>query len=289
MSFITKERLESVEQSLAAVVSAQYGCEELSEAWRAHLATGGSRTRLLLALTVGHEAGLPESTILHVALAVELLHQASLIHDDLQERDLMRRGFPSVWAAYGDTTAINLGDLLITEAFTQLASLDRSYSQSISPLIQAMTAAVRTTICGQQRDMRLINSQISMDEYKKIVQQKTGPLLGLPVQMVLLLKQEPDHLLELNACIAGQFGLAYQLIDDCLDFPEVTGVLNGLAVISGQSKSLQEAKVICQIEISRALKEGKNLVKSMPCYAQKGFRLIEDKILAVALQAKNAA
>jgi hypothetical protein len=201
----------------------------------------------------------------------------------------MRRGFPSVWAAYGDTTAINLGDLLITEAFTQLASLDRSYSQSISPLIQAMTAAVRTTICGQQRDMRLINSQISMDEYKKIVQQKTGPLLGLPVQMMLLLKQEPDHLLELNACIAGQFGLAYQLIDDCLDFPEVTGVLNGLAVISGQSKSLQEAKVICQIEISRALKEGQNLVKSMPCYAQKGFRLIEDKILAVALQAKNAA
>ena len=289
MSFFTKERLESVEQSLAAVVSAQDGCEELCEAWRAHLATGGSRTRLLLALTVGHEAGLPESTILHVALAVELLHQASLIHDDLQERDLTRRGFPSVWAAYGDTTAINLGDLLITEAFTQLASLDPAHSQSISSLIQAMRVAVRTTICGQQRDMRLINAQISLDEYKKIVQQKTGPLLGLPVQMVLLLKQEPDHLLELNASLAGQLGLAYQLIDDCLDFPEVTGVLNGLAVISGQSKSVQEAKVMCQIEIARALKEGQDLMKLMPCYAQKGFKLIENKILAVALQAKNAA
>jgi geranylgeranyl diphosphate synthase type I len=289
MLFITKERLESVEQSLAAVVSAQDGCEELCEAWASHLATGGSRTRLLLALTVGHEAGLPESTIVHIALAVELLHQASLIHDDLQERDLTRRGFPSVWASYGDTTAINLGDLLITEAFTQLASLDPAHLQSISSLIQAMRVAVRTTICGQQRDMRLINAQISLNEYKKIVQQKTGPLLGLPVQMVLLLKQESDHLLELNASIAGQLGLAYQLIDDCLDFPEVTGVLNGLAVISGQSKSIQEAKVICQIEIARALKEGQDLMKLMPCYAQKGFKLIEDKILAVALQAKNAA
>ena len=109
----------------------QYGSKpvkdeiSLNQLFIDHLASGGSRTRAVLALAAGHSQSLEKIARLSIATSVELLHQASLIHDDVQDEDSTRRGQAAVWTVAGKSSAICLGDDLIGAAFEELAQLPR--------------------------------------------------------------------------------------------------------------------------------------------------------------------
>ena len=79
-----------------------------------HLQSGGKRFRAILALLAAKIFGLDKKSSINVAVCCEFIHNESLIHDDLQDRDLLRRGQPTIWSRFGDHSAINLGDYFIS-------------------------------------------------------------------------------------------------------------------------------------------------------------------------------
>ena len=93
--------------------------------------------------------GLPKRDATAIATACELLHNASLIHDDLQDQDAERRGQPAVWAKFGPDVAICAGDLLLSAAYAALAAL----GETAAPVIAHMHTRVAITIQGQSEDL----------------------------------------------------------------------------------------------------------------------------------------
>ena len=190
----------------------------LSDSVRAaidHLDAGGQRVRARLALCAGESLGLTKADSGVIGGAVELLHNASLVHDDLQDREMMRRGTPTVWAAYGDEVAICTGDLLLSSAYGALAAIsDPGLLPELIALVHARTALV---IRGQSVELSARGQQIvDLADYEQIVVGKSGALLSLPLEMALLASGKREWMEEAR-CAAEAFGISYQIVDDLED------------------------------------------------------------------------
>ena len=134
-----------------------------------HLASGGSRTRAMLALAAGHSQSLDQQARLSIATSVELLHQASLIHDDVQDEDSTRRGQAAVWAVAGKSSAICLGDDLIGAAFEELALLPKTHIHELPRLVTMLSRAVSVMAAGQTIDCQWKpNSHTSFADYEPV-------------------------------------------------------------------------------------------------------------------------
>ena len=181
-----------------------------------HLASGGSRTRAKLCIEAGLALQLPEKTIVALACAIELLHNASLVHDDLQDADTTRRGRKSVWKKFGKSHAVCAGDVMISAAFGCLANVD-SYSSLPSLLVQTQEA-VSLTVKGQSRDLDALTT-ISEHEYEDIAAMKSGPLIQLTLTLPLIAAGYDDHIKTVNAAL-NKFSIAYQIIDDLDDWQQ---------------------------------------------------------------------
>lgn len=192
--------------------------EMLSDSVRAavgHLAAGGQRVRARLALRAGSALGLTRGNSTAIAATVELLHNASLVHDDIQDRERIRRGTQTVWAAYGDEVAICTGDLLLSAAYGALAAFsDGRLLPELIALVHARTAMV---IRGQCTELSARGQQIAdMAVYEKIVVGKSGALLSLPLEMALAASGKREWMREARRA-AEAFGISYQIVDDMED------------------------------------------------------------------------
>lgn len=179
-----------------------------------HFNAGGGRVRMALALDSGRRLGLSANDRLQLALATELLHNASLIHDDLQDQDLTRRGQPAVWAAYGTDVAILAGDYLLATAFGQIGHC----THQVSALIQHFQKRTADLIFGQALDLASngATQQFSLEQYRQIVAAKSGSLLAMPLELTLIASGQDQYLS--TAQTAGQaFAVAYQISDDLTD------------------------------------------------------------------------
>ena len=138
----------------------QYGSKpvkdeiSLNQLFIDHLASGGSRTRAILALAAGHSQSLDKSARLSIAASVELLHQASLIHDDVQDEDSTRRGKAAVWAVAGKSSAICLGDDLIGVRTSMPYWAWRSWMSC--PQYHSLSATMRKS-CSRRVRVRVAN------------------------------------------------------------------------------------------------------------------------------------
>jgi geranylgeranyl pyrophosphate synthase len=180
-----------------------------------HLQSGGQRVRARLALAGGLALGLPVNDALCIATCAELLHNASLIHDDIQDRDSLRRGRPALWSKFGSNTAICSGDYLLSAAYGVLCT----FTQPL--LLPAMLALLHertgTAIDGQCADLTMRNDQPEgIADYIKIAKAKSGALLSLPLELVLIASGRTDALsLARQAC--ENFAVSYQIFDDLQD------------------------------------------------------------------------
>ena len=181
-----------------------------------HLASGGSRTRAKLCIEAGLALQLPEKTIVALACAIELLHNASLVHDDLQDADTSRRGQQSVWKKFGKSHAVCAGDVMISAAFGSLANVE-SYSSLPSLLIQTQEA-VSLTVKGQSRDLDS-QATITEHEYEDIAAMKSGPLIQLTLSLPLIAAGYDDHIKTVNNAL-NKFSIAYQILDDLDDWQQ---------------------------------------------------------------------
>jgi geranylgeranyl pyrophosphate synthase len=189
------------------------GTGDAGKAAAHHLSAGGARVRARLALHAGRALGRPESEAIAIAAACELLHNASLVHDDLQDRDEQRRGQVAVWRKYGDAVAICVGDLLLSAAYGALGST----GASAASLSVRMHRRIAEVIHGQCADLALQGgAKTTLENYERVASAKSAPLLVLPLELALTLAGRDDAVA--TATTAGSlFAIGYQIADDLED------------------------------------------------------------------------
>lgn len=206
-------RLEATMVSLCRGPSA----ERLGLILEEHLATGGKRVRARLALAAAEAFGLNDRAAMPWAAACELLHNATLIHDDVQDGDTMRRDQPTAWARHGMPQAINAGDLMLMLPILVVDELDcdASIKWSLAKLTAARAAEV---VRGQSLEMQLLpEGRFDRATYNRVVRGKTSALMSLPVEGAALLAGADPETAARVAEPFAQLGVLFQLQDDVLD------------------------------------------------------------------------
>ena len=169
---------------------------------------GGKRVRPVISLATGEALGAPAEQVLPAAAALELVHNFSLVHDDLPalDGDVERRGRASVWAAYGEGTAVLAGDGLLAEAF-RLAS-----SYPTADVARELAEATLGMIGGQYLDTMVPGSDLAT-----VHRLKTGRLFHAAVTLPLWAVAVPESRRLPWRAFADELGLLFQAVDDILD------------------------------------------------------------------------
>jgi geranylgeranyl diphosphate synthase type II len=169
---------------------------------------GGKRIRPVICLATGEAVGAEPEQILPAAAALELVHNFSLVHDDLPalDDDAERRGKPSVWAQYGEGKAVLAGDALLAEAF-RLGSSYRS-----SAVVRELAEATLGMIGGQYLDT--MEPGTSLETVHRL---KTGRLFYASVTLALAAAELPEAAQRAWRSFADELGMLFQVVDDILD------------------------------------------------------------------------
>ena len=226
-----------------------------------HLQSGGRRIRARLALHAGTALGLSTDNSVTLAAVAELLHNASLVHDDVQDRDQYRRGVKTVWYAFGDNVAICAGDLLLSAAYGALGDfIEADEARLLPSLLRLVQARTTAAIGGQCADLAFNSDQDAVSAhdisaYKKIAIAKSGALLSLPLELVLLGAGQPGFTEQAKLACEG-FAIAYQIADDLLDVEQDThcrddkhSSLNAVLVLRGCGHSQDSYRLACEIAL----------------------------------------
>ncbi|MEA3373663.1 MAG: polyprenyl synthetase family protein [Campylobacterota bacterium] len=192
---------ERVEKAIIELVE-EVGYDEVPKLFKT--LKGGKRLRARLVQKIAHDH---EDAPLLGAI-IELIHAASLLHDDVIDDASLRRGVPSVNATEGSKTAIMLGDILYSKGFSSLVSFDKAIAQTVADAVTALSV-------GEMMDVRMAES-FNDDEaqYLHMLYLKTASLIEASAKSAALLAGKDA---ERYAVYGKNLGLAFQIIDDILD------------------------------------------------------------------------
>ena len=192
----------------------------LHAAMRHGVLNGGKRMRPLLVYATGSALGASDAALDAAAVAVELVHCYSLVHDDLpaMDDDALRRGQPTVHVAFDEATAILAGDALQALAFEQLATAPLAADVRIAMLAELARAAGVAGMCGGQAlDIDATGRAIDLPALERLHALKTGALLRCAVRLGALAGQAAPAQAAALDRYAEALGLAFQIRDDLLD------------------------------------------------------------------------
>jgi len=240
----------------------------LHDAVRHHLGGGGKHVRAALVLLAATAVGGREEDAVCGAIALELVHNYSLLHDDIIDGDRERRHRPTVWAQFGEGIAIVAGDALAALAM-QLLLDEPSASHVLA--VARLAGANQAMIAGQAADMAFEQrTSVTVDECLSMERAKTGALLGAAAAVGSLLGGARDEAVEALGDYGEHLGVAFQAVDDMLGVwgdPAVTGKPVGsdllarkktlpvaVAMSSGGSAAV-ELEAILSAELDRAAVE----------------------------------
>jgi len=179
-------------------------------------ARNAKRARARLAYQLGKVFGAPMRVVLDVAVAVELVHAASLLHDDVLDGATSRRGLPSANHLHGDVLAVLAGDLVLTSALKRLIWLGPEAIEAAIDVIAEMSRAVASEVAGRGR------SPMSLGEWRAMAEGKTGALFGVVARLIgAAVGASNDG--ERYERALRRLGVAFQVADDVGDFVEDTG------------------------------------------------------------------
>jgi len=187
----------------------------LHKAMRYCVVNGGKRIRPILCIAAAEPFGLAATEVLPPALAVELFHSSTLIHDDLpcMDDDDLRRGMPTCHIAFGEANAVLAGDALMIHSFQILAE----YGDSRLSLELAQAAGSRGVIAGQVEDLAAEGRPPNADLIEFIHTYKTAILIRAAVRMGAIAGGAAEDELNCLSVFADKIGLAFQIEDDILD------------------------------------------------------------------------
>lgn len=223
-SELVTDGMEAVERQLFDVIDSEV---DLLNAASTHiLSSGGKRLRPQIGLLAYLAAGGEEpAEAVPMATAIEMVHTATLVHDDINDHSLLRRGRPAVHARYGRTFALLTGDYLFTKVYELMAPYPSRYNvimaDACSRLVEGETLQAASAKAGT----------IDRETYKRIVSLKTASLFEAAARMGAMLAGAKDEVVEALAEYGYNLGIAFQVVDDILDIvgdPEALGKPVGL-------------------------------------------------------------
>ncbi len=197
--------------------------EKLFDSIKYSLTSKGKRIRPIIAMAFYELCGGKSPEILKFALAIEMVHTYSLIHDDLpaMDNDTMRRGKPCNHIKFGEDIALLAGDALLTNAFELISSVNESEIES-SEIVKAIGILSRNAgafgmVSGQAMDLRLDITKISKQDILKVYNLKTANLIAASAEIGTVAADTKDIYLSAAKSYGKNIGLCFQIIDDILD------------------------------------------------------------------------
>ncbi|MEX0322247.1 MAG: polyprenyl synthetase family protein [Puniceicoccaceae bacterium] len=261
----------------------------IHEAMRYCLAAGGKRLRPVLVMAAA-DLYPARADALPAAVAIELLHTYTLVHDDLPSMDNspLRRGKPSAHVQFDEATAVLAGDALLTEAFRLLADAYSGQPEIAVGLIRCLATAAdsRHLIGGQVADTLAENQEITAEKLDYIHNHKTADLLTAALEMGLILSNSPEEAFPQIRIVGKSLGLAFQIIDDILDATstdEVLGKTTGNDARQAKNTyvslhGLEESQAAAARETEKAMKACRNLPDTDPQFLEALIRKLEFRI-----------
>ena len=198
------------------------------------LAAGGKRIRPTLGLLVGNMLGAPEEKLITLAASVELLHTATLVHDDLIDGALLRRGMPTLNARWSPAATVLTGDFLFARAAKLAAETD------YLPLMKLFADTLAVIVSGELTQLFSAHGMIERKNYYQRIYAKTASLFEMSALAASMVATEDDDIRESMKTFGYEVGMAFQLMDDILDFtgdqtavgkPIGSDLLNGLVTL----------------------------------------------------------
>jgi len=230
----------------------------------------GKRLRPLLALLAGGAAGKISSNHVDLAVIVELIHIATLVHDDVMDEAERRRAQPTANARWGNSLSVLLGDCLFAHALTLSTNFENAD-------IGRTIARTATTVCSGEmiQTQRRFDLNLTVQDYLRIVEMKTGSLFSAAAELAALISEAEPNVIERFKNFGVQIGTAYQIYDDCVDLAgseSATGKTLGTDLRKGKftlpvliflrSASEFEREHCCQLVLEERVEEMIELLKN---------------------------
>ena len=176
------------------------------------LSSGGKRIRPALGLLTGQMLGAAHDKLTTLAAAVELLHTATLVHDDLIDGALMRRGNPTLNARWSPPATVLTGDFIFARAAKLAAETDHL------PLMKLFAETLAIIVNGELTQLFVSRSITSRDDYFKRIYAKTASLLEMTTRAAAMISPVSENTVEAMRLYGYHLGMAFQIVDDVLDF-----------------------------------------------------------------------
>jgi geranylgeranyl pyrophosphate synthase len=225
-------QLHKVEERLHAQAGERH--PDLRAALEQILAAGGKRIRPTLGLLVGNMLGAPEDRLITLGAAVELLHTATLVHDDLIDGSLLRRGMPTLNARWSPATTVLTGDFLFARAAKLAAETEHL------PLMHLFAETLAVIVNGELNQMLSGRGVINREGYYQRIHAKTASLFEMTCQAAAMISPADEDSIESMRKFGYETGMAFQIVDDVLDYtgeqtamgkPIGSDLLNGLVTL----------------------------------------------------------
>jgi geranylgeranyl pyrophosphate synthase len=234
VSFLSpvQEQLHLVEARLHAQAADRH--PDLRAALEQILSAGGKRIRPTLGLLVGNMLNAPADKLVTLGAAVELLHTATLVHDDLIDGSLLRRGMPTLNARWSPAATVLTGDFMFARASKLAAETDHL------PLMNAFAETLATIVNGELNQMFGSRGEINRENYYQRIYAKTASLFEMTTAAAAMISPAGDAIVETMRTFGYQTGIAFQIVDDVLDYtgeqttvgkPIGSDLLNGLVTL----------------------------------------------------------
>ena len=189
----------------------------LSEPIWHHLRTGGKRIRPAICLITCKELGGNPDEALHFALAIEILHNMFLLHDDIEDEDTMRRDQPTVWVKFGVANAINAGDYLLARAYHCILISPIPADRKLK-LLEIFTLTYEKTVEGQALDINARGAtDYTVEKYLELVRLKTGYYLACGMVGGAVTSGNIEGTIDKIWTLGKLMGPAFQIKDDLID------------------------------------------------------------------------
>ncbi len=290
-SFLNAD-LQCIEAELELSTNAEH--DLLRESMQHLLHAGGKRIRPVFVLLGGKFGEYNVEHLKHIAVALELIHMASLVHDDVNDRAHLRRGEPTINAKWSNQFAIYAGDYMLARSLEQMTELH-------NPLAHQLLAKAIVEVCKgeieQVRDKYCYDQ--TLRQYLRRIKRKTALLIAVSCQLGAVIANAPKHVHEKLYWFGYYVGMSFQITDDILDFvgtekelgkPAGGDLLQGNvtlpALLAMQDKQVHEKirsinesttpeeikKVLIAIKNTDAIKQSYDLSNR---YLQKAFHILE--------------
>lgn len=176
------------------------------------LAAGGKRIRPTLGLLIGNMLGGNSSTLVTLGAAVELLHTATLVHDDLIDGALLRRGSETLNARWSSAATVLTGDFLFARAAKLAADVDHL------PVMQLFAETLAVIVNGELTQLFSARGVINRENYYQRIYAKTASLFEMTTRAAAMVSHQEQSVIESMQKFGYELGMAFQIVDDLLDF-----------------------------------------------------------------------